>query len=139
MSAILKWEKKFELGVEEIDNQHKQWVAILNKFIEARKKGEEEKVLKEILSEIVDYTKYHFETEEKHMLANKYPLLEKHKIQHQALINQTAQIIKMVNVNERKAVTSLEVLLKNWVVKHILTHDKTYGEFLKERISRHKK
>ncbi len=132
MSSRVKWEPKYELGVEEIDNQHKKWVDILNTFIDAREKGKQHEVLKDILKEIVDYTKYHFETEEKHMEKNHYELLQKHKEQHKTLVHQVADIIKSVNVSETKAIASLEVLLKNWVLKHILTYDKMYGEYLKQ-------
>ncbi len=131
MSSRVKWEPKYELGIEEIDNQHKKWIEILNTFIEAREKGKEREVLKNVLQEIVDYTKYHFETEEKHMEENKYEYLESHKKKHKSLVNQVAEIVESVNINEARAIASLEVLLKNWVLKHILTYDKIYGEYLK--------
>ncbi len=131
MPGQIKWEKKFELGVDEIDTQHKKWVEILNRFIAAREANKEKEVLKDILQEVVDYTRYHFETEERHMKEHGYELLEQHKQQHAMLVKQVADVIRTININEKKAVLSLEVLLKNWVLKHILTTDKIYGEYLK--------
>ena len=133
MSAYVKWGKKFELEIEEIDAQHKKWIEILNRFVEAREQGKEARILNDVLKEIVDYTRYHFDTEEKHMKENDYALLEEHKQQHAILIKQVAEIIRTINVSETKAILSLEMVLKNWVLKHILTYDKMYGEFLKRK------
>ncbi len=132
MSTKIKWGKKFELGVEDIDVQHKRWIEILNRFIDARQNGKEKEILQDILKEIVDYTRYHFETEEQHMQEHNYQLLSKHKQQHASLVSQIGNVIKTLNINETKAVVSLENLLKNWVLKHILTYDKMYGEYLKQ-------
>ena len=38
--SLLKWEAKYVMGVAEIDNQHKKWRDILNRFYDGVSKGD---------------------------------------------------------------------------------------------------
>ncbi len=124
------WKEIYSIGVKEIDDQHKKLLQIANTFLKARLEEKETEVLKETFVNLIDYTKYHFETEEKHMEKNKYDGLTEQKRQHQMLIKQIVQVLNHLKAGETYAVDELENLLKNWLVKHILDHDKKYGDFL---------
>ncbi|MDD2738875.1 MAG: hemerythrin domain-containing protein, partial [Methylomonas lenta] len=66
--AILTWSNQLELGVPSVDKQHQHLVEILNQLDEAVALGyEPQKVLK-LVDELIDYTHYHFEDEERFML-----------------------------------------------------------------------
>ena len=61
---IFPWNDNFETGVELIDEQHQQLVDILNKLAVHLANRTGEITLNEIFNELVDYTDYHFKTEE---------------------------------------------------------------------------
>jgi len=79
---MIQWESKYETGVEEIDNQHKKLVGMINELYSAIKSGEGKKVLDKILQELASYVDIHFGTEEKYMEEFNYPGYLSHKREH---------------------------------------------------------
>ena len=84
---------------------------------------------------MIDYTNFHFTTEEKRMIKEKYPRLEYHKTQHQEFVNTLKHLSD--DFLEDGATTSLaesvNVFLFNWLVKHIHGVDRAFGRYLKEK------
>ena len=62
---LFVWEDKYKVGVKEFDEQHKKLIELINKLYDAMKQGHGKDVLKSIVNDLFEYTKYHFETEEK--------------------------------------------------------------------------
>lgn len=88
----VKWEKKFELGIPAIDEQHRHLVGLCNQLhseIMSRRSpdGKAWRVaLSEALRETVSYTRTHFHLEEKLMAAAGYGNLPGHKNRHQEFV-----------------------------------------------------
>jgi hemerythrin len=80
MSEVV-WNIHYELGIEDIDNQHKGLVIGLNKIYHAYKREGELNVPLMIL-ELYDYVHTHFKTEEQYMEYYKYPDAEAHIKEH---------------------------------------------------------
>lgn len=71
----IEWLDQYSVGVESIDNQHKELFARINKLLDACSQGEGKKVLPEVLDFLGDYVVFHFSTEEKYMKEYLYPPL----------------------------------------------------------------
>jgi len=69
----LQWTDALSVGIEQIDCQHKQWIAHFNAAVDAMgaKLGTDH-IIKD-LGFLVDYTETHFAAEEGYMTAAKYP------------------------------------------------------------------
>ncbi len=128
----IKWDKNFEFGFEEIDKQHKFLIGLLNEFIDARNEGKDFQILKEILSRLLDYTKYHFATEEKFLEENNYPRIAEHRRLHKELIDETTKISNDFNSNNIEISDDIFNLLIHWVLSHILEKDMDYKNFVKK-------
>ena len=78
-----RWEIKYKIGIEIIDNQHKELFSIIDKLLAAiyEKKGKCE-ILK-IDQYLISHIKEHLETEENLMAINNYPLYNEHKNNHE--------------------------------------------------------
>ena len=79
---------------------------------------------------MINYTVYHFNTEEEYMTKHKYPELLSHKNEHKKL---TEDVLKLKDKFEKgEAGITIEVMhfLKNWVADHIEKTDKKMGEYL---------
>jgi hemerythrin-like metal-binding protein len=123
------WDNKFNTDVAVVDEQHHKLVDLINKLggISAHQTSPEE--LGAILTELANYTIYHFETEEKLML--QYNVDASHQDIHiKAHKHFTAQVmvaakILMGSANvSQQLVTPLLKYLTNWLVQHILGSDK---------------
>ncbi len=123
------WNKNYEIGVSEVDNQHKKLFGIIEKMENALKEGRIDQEVGAIFKELVDYTKYHFKSEEEVMKKYGYPHLEKHKKLHAQLINEIKKLL--LQLKEGKAVTiELFKLVKTWIVNHVLKEDLKIRSFI---------
>ncbi len=131
--ALIEWNPTLELGVEQMDRQHRQLVKILNELHQAMRAGSQPRELMRVMEELILYTKYHFATEERLMAEASYPALPSHKQKHLAL---TAKVEEYAaEVLKGRATVSLTILqfLKDWLNRHILGTDREFAEFVKAR------
>lgn len=131
--AFIDWSTKCEVGIKEVDDQHKKLFDILNDLHQATVDGAERSSLARILDELVDYTVYHFSTEERLFLKYGYPGYDEHKEAHNDL---TAQAVDLQRAfHEGSATISFEVLefLHAWLMEHTTGLDQEMTPFFKEK------
>ena len=126
----IKWNKKFEFGFKAIDNQHKKLIGMLNEVIAARNEKKDTQIMSNILAELLEYTKYHFEEEEKFLEKNNYPRIAEHRRLHRELVDELTQISKDFNSDDIEKVDDVFNLLIHWVLNHILEKDMDYKNFI---------
>lgn len=128
------WTKDLSVGIQLIDTQHKMLIQRLNDLKKAMAKQQGPASILSTLSFLVDYTNFHFATEEKHMAANDYPDFEAHQKQHAEF----KRILKdMEDEFQEDGATqsladSIDSLLVGWLFKHIKSIDVAFGNFLKD-------
>lgn len=125
----LEWKSEYSIGIDELDEQHKKLLGIMNIFLKAEYEGREDEVLKETLTELINYTNFHFSAEEEHMEKNGYFRLEGHKQQHQGIVNEIVKILNLIKEGKPQANDELHGLLNKWLITHIMQQDKQYGIF----------
>jgi hemerythrin len=83
-----------------------------------------------VLEELIKYTFYHFETEEKYMVKYQYPGYELHKREHENLTSKVNSI--KTDFEKGEAINSKDIImfLRDWLIKHILGSDKQYVPYL---------
>jgi len=90
--SFMDWQTDYQVGVAEIDSQHKRLMEMVNSLHEAMKSGSGKTLIPKILNEMVEYTASHFSTEERLMQEIRYPEYPLHKRQHEELTLQVLQI-----------------------------------------------
>ena len=129
----VKWSKKYETGMRDIDQQHHDLIDILNKFLFALQAGETGKPVIEIMDFLEKYVYDHFRTEEAYQIKYKYPEYQKHKTIHETfkvkLKNVKSQLLN--HPDELKIAVRIQRELISWLIDHIQTQDKQLGQFLK--------
>jgi hemerythrin len=78
------------------------------------------------------HTRQHFDTEEQHMKAIGYPKLEQHRELHNGLISGLNNLIEKP-INTNLGLEGLKKFVYNWIIDHILNHDKKYFDFYQEQ------
>ncbi len=119
---FFEWDEKFVSGNEIIDNDHKKLVGMINELYSEMSSGDGKKIVSSIISQLADYTNYHFINEERLMKEVNYKNFDKHKAQHDAFANKVKSFIK----KSKSDSITIEVasFLKEWMTKHILGSDK---------------
>jgi hemerythrin len=131
--ALITWSDTLSVGVEEIDNQHKKLVSLINHLHEAMHSGQGKEAMAIILDRLIQYTAFHFKTEENLMQTHKYPQSISHTQEHQGLVKAVLELQK--GYSEGKTGITLETMnfLKNWLNHHILQIDKQFGKYLNSK------
>ncbi len=133
MSALVNWSEDLGVGVQEIDEQHKVLVGLLNELHEAVQQHHGSAVCAEILRRLAEYTRTHFAVEESLMRILAYPDFERHKGEHDALSAQVAQLQTKLASGEATITFELLHFLKVWLTKHIQESDRRYGVYFLEK------
>lgn len=133
---VMQWTSSLSVGVEHIDEQHRELLAKVGSLLDACRQGKGKQAVGGIIDFLGDYVVSHFSTEEKYMVQYNYPDYAAHKSQHEQFIRDF-QGLKARFESEGPGIQT--VLLTNstvvdWLMKHINQTDKALGTFLKGRL-----
>ena len=131
--AFINWDDNLSVGVNLFDNDHKELIAIANRLHDSITVGAQQGVLAPILNELVKYTIYHFGHEEGMMLQYSYPDYDKHKSEHDSLIEKVQDFDDQVQSGKTSISLSLISFLKDWLVNHIMVTDMEYKAFFEKK------
>ena len=128
------WDESLSVAIDLVDEQHKMLIERLNDLSSA---VEMTKGISEILNTLgflIDYTDFHFSTEERYMRKYDYPGFETHLKQHEIF---KTSLNNLVSDFEEEGATeplsaSINTLLVNWLINHIKVIDIQFGNFLRE-------
>lgn len=130
MDAVLfQWSESFSIGLQEVDEQHKVLVGLLNELHEAIIHHHGSKAARDVLNRLTEYTRTHFTVEESLMRILNYPEFPQHKQMHEDLLHQVIDL--QLKLDSGQAAITFELLhfLKVWLTKHINESDKRFGAF----------
>lgn len=126
---LFQWEDSYKIGIQEVDEQHKELVNILNALHNAIVNHRAKEASRRILDQLAEYTRTHFMLEESLMRVTHYPGFDIHKKQHEDLIKQVVELQE--KLTSGKATITFELLhfLKGWLTQHINESDRRFGAY----------
>ena len=125
--AFLEWSEEFSVGVSIIDSQHAWLMLLLNGISDAVKTGQPEESIQALLDELIAFTRYHFDNEERLMRQYGYTDVLMHQQAHRKLLED------LLSIQSRFENASLMLTLqslKDWLIKHVTESDRRLGEAL---------
>jgi len=130
--ALIKWSASYDLGVEEIDIQHRSLVDLLNQVWEGIVYRADRSEVLRVLDELERYTVDHFTEEELYMWEINYPGFNDHTKLHRVFIARI-EAEKQVVIQGGDLSLNLVHFLKDWLINHILVQDKAYAEYAQRK------
>lgn len=127
MSKYVEWSNELSVGVDEIDEQHKMLVELLNQMHEAVRERQAAQITNNILERLGEYTRVHFAVEESLMHITHCPDYAWHKVEHDQLIGQLQELREKLADGKHSISFELVHFLKVWLTKHIMESDKRYS------------
>ena len=131
----IEWDDKLSVGITLIDEQHKMLMQRLNDLSKAIERNQSIGEIVRVLGFLIDYTNFHFSTEEKYMIENDYSELNFHKIEHEEFkttLNHLTGDFEEEGATKALA-DSINIFLTNLLVKHFQKVDIKFGKFLIEK------
>jgi hemerythrin len=127
---LIEWSDDLSVGIQEIDEQHKVLVGLVNDMHDAIHEHHGSEATADILQRLAEYTKIHFAVEESLFRIFDYPGYEAHKKQHDELLKEVIELQEKVSSGKSSVSFQLLHFLKMWLTQHILDSDKEYSEYL---------
>ncbi len=125
---MVKWEDKYSLGVESIDEQHKELFQIANRIYELLKNEmilDKYDHIMEIIDELKNYTVDHFKDEEEYMKSIGYKKFLSHKVAHTDFLDKMENIdVNKIDNGHNEYLLSILDFVCLWLVEHIMKEDK---------------
>ncbi|PWC32671.1 hemerythrin family protein [Azospirillum sp. TSO35-2] len=126
----LIWSDDLVLGVAAIDEQHREWIALVQAFQRAVAEGQPAEEMRRTLAAAVAYTESHFADEQRVMEEEGYPFLDDHIGQHR-LAWDRVHAFASGEVPDDEVRNSLAEFLPQWLMLHINTADRQFARWLK--------
>lgn len=130
--AMYEMKPEYYTGIEFIDEEHKKlfdiantaYELLMNEFI-----PDKYDYIMDVVIELKEYTRYHFDHEETYMTSIKYKRFLSQKVNHDDFIEKINQYDSDI-VDEKQKESLLELLdfLTTWLIEHIYKMDKLIAE-----------
>ena len=133
------WESQnLKLNIPILDMHHITLVYLINELetsVDQLNLIKKELIIRNAINSLIEYTKYHFQTEELIMANFIYPEAREHYLEHKKFISYISSkkqnLDTMINQDELNVLISE---LKNWLTNHILNDDKNISIFFQKII-----
>jgi len=129
---LFEWSKQLETGIEKVDSQHQNLVAMINRLHRAMPLGKGGEEAGGILDELADYAVYHFGYEEEIFETIDYPDTESHREAHRKAAERIQSFQQQFKDGNPSVAMDLMNFLTEWLKEHIMKTDMGFAPFLKE-------
>ena len=133
----IKWnDETMALGIPIIDEQHKNFLNIINQLQLVIASHSQEKRLMDIINELINYAIFHFKTEEEFFDKLNYYGKEEHKKEHKEFLEKFLELKKTIEdelisfkKNAVQIANEIYTFMIDWFLNHISGTDKKYARF----------
>lgn len=128
---MYEFKNEYVTGIASVDEEHKHLFEIADEAYQLTKEEflvDKYDQVRHILSELKDYALQHFEHEEAYMESIHYNKMFIQKVQHDQF-REKINDMNLEHLDENSDAMLEEILeyLTNWLIHHILEHDKQIG------------
>lgn len=127
---LLKWSVEFELGLQEIDTQHKQLFNMINELNIAIEYGQTNSAMLPIVDRLQKYANTHFKEEEEIFTKYGYHNREEHEADHDKFKDSIKYLRRQCELLDSPMSAKMRDFLLGWLATHIMTKDKEYKRFI---------
>ncbi len=122
--TFVTWNPAWEMGIQQIDEQHRQLLAQFEALLAAIHENQPDVRIPRLLVFLSNYVDTHFLMEEEHMKATQYPGFIGHKAIHDDMRSQVAGLV--VDYQRDPSILTEEVFdfMTGWLIGHINEHDR---------------
>lgn len=130
--TIFKWDEKYSVGIQSIDDQHKEIFRLLDQLFQGLKSGKVSESVMEIIRDLENYAVIHFNYEESFFRQFNFESESEHIKEHQQFIEKIASVKADVIAGKLQSPFELLRYLKVWVDHHVLVVDMEYSDLFRK-------
>lgn len=132
---LVQWQPSLEIGVPEVDQQHKEIFNRVNALLTAMQQGKGREEVSQLINFLEKYVVTHFTAEERVMSTKGYPDYAAHRQLHAAFVADFGELKRELETRGSSSLLVIQVQRRviDWLIQHIGKEDKRIAEFLKTR------
>lgn len=127
------WSKRFDVGVEAMNDEHQTIIKKMNKVEALANEGASKSQLKDAIDDLGQYTIQHFADEEAFMAKIGFPQLAAHKHVHVSMLEKYTAFSDQFRAGSGQLPDGFIHFLNFWLRAHICGIDMRYGDFVNNR------
>lgn len=129
---IIEWTSEFALGIDEIDEQHKALVGMINALDASTHGDSGQETVRRLLAELNDYVRDHFAFEERLMAGGgcTQELVTRHVGEHAYFRSVLRDLTSDFENGRRNVTVTLIEYLVHWLLHHIVVVDRAMAHQL---------
>jgi hemerythrin len=133
--SVISWNDNLSVGIELIDNQHKNLIALTNQLFQACTRGGDtrESAFKDVMNGMVNYVRIHFATEQELFRRINYPKYAEHKREHDNLTVKVIESSQEYGEGKKTVANDFAKFLKDWILSHIAHSDKLFAYYIADQ------
>jgi hemerythrin len=128
LEGLLEWQDGYSFNQPEVDDQHREFLAVAKRICEPASGDGTFDLIVEVAN-LMQYTSFHFFTEESLMRRIGYPNLEQHTAAHRGFEGQLMDATSKVDEGTLQHET-VATLVQSWARTHLLGEDMELQSFL---------
>lgn len=136
---MFEWNDNFSVKIPMIDEQHKKLFEIgenINILLKDHVESDNFDEILEQIDELANYTKHHFEDEEKMLKDNAYEDFDAHILEHKKFLDYLDELdFDAIDDNQEETLKELIKFIAGWIFKHINNVDFKYSEYIVEKLN----
>lgn len=125
---LFVWKNDYSVGVELLDEHHKNLFRIFNALYENTMHSKEVEHVLPIIDELQEYTEYHFLAEEQYMRELDFRGTDDHILKHRDFVGRIRSLYSQYRSDDLEVTIELIVVLGNWLLHHVLEEDRKYSK-----------
>lgn len=131
--SLMRWNDEYLTFNQVIDEQHQRLFEIINGIYDMLRVGRGNEAIAYALSDLSEFTRFHFATEEKFMAETGFPGCEHHVGEHGRLLDEIRELRHRVLDGSTVVTMSEMSFLKEWLLSHFTGLDRGLAGFLQQR------
>lgn len=131
VSAVLVWQREWESGNEQIDEQHKNLMEEGNRLIQLSLSGASQEQILAQVNQVLAVVGKHFSYEEQVIQQAQYPEGQRHAVIHKRLVEKAMRLKAEYEQGRIKAGAFFSFIVEDIVVGHMLVEDVKFFPYLR--------
>ena len=121
----MMWKDSYRLGVERIDEQHKELFRMTEELIQAVERNAAAETYQKTLGFLKDYVVYHFRDEEAYQASIQYSGMKAHQAEHRQFTGTVLRYEQRLKENgfDRATMRDLAGTVTAWLIYHVVDTD----------------
>jgi hemerythrin len=130
--SVILLDNSYSVGIESIDEQHKQLIIMCNNlYLNSHKKDEiSRNFFRQSVSSMVNFLRYHLFVEEQLLSRIAFPDFHKHKEEHSKAVELVNRYLAYLGTEEEERIKESIPAIRDYMLKHITVSDRGYANYI---------